>query len=364
MNRFERQTLLPDFGEAGQAALRQARVLVVGAGGLGCPALLYLAAAGVGHLGIVDGDRVHMSNLHRQVLFGADDVGQLKAEVASRFLSRQFPDVQVTAYTEFLQPTNAWAIMDSYDMVLDGSDNFPTRYLVNDVCKLQGKPLVMGAIYQYEGQVAVFHHGNSSPQYRDLHPNPEAGQGVPNCSEIGVLGVVPGIIGMLQAAEAIKLLAGVGQVLSGKVLYYNVKSATSYTLELTPQAEFYPGQPTSRQQLESLHYGQVCGVDAPSLSWEEARARFTVDTVWVDIREPHEIPKWNAVGVMGYPSSSQEPLPNEMLEANQVFLVCQSGKRSAQMAQKLKSLFPEKQIYSIEGGVLHSSSLIHHTHGA
>ena len=213
MDRFERQVILPGFGPEGQAKLKHASVLVIGAGGLGCPALLYLAAAGVGRICVVDGDVVALSNLNRQVLFGQQDLGKNKAEAAVRYFQEKYNDIQWKAIPEFISVENAQELIIHYDVVVDGSDNFPTRYLVNDACVLLKKPLVFGAIYQYEGQVSVFNQGPGSCNYRDMYPQPPAANEIPNCAETGVLGVVPGIIGSLMALEVIKVLTGLGKPL-------------------------------------------------------------------------------------------------------------------------------------------------------
>ena len=198
MDRFERQVILPGFGQEGQAKLKQASVLVIGAGGLGCPVLLYLAAAGVGRIAVVDGDVISQSNLNRQVLYGEKDLGKNKAETAIRYFQEKYSDIQWTAIPEFITVDNAQAFIFHYDLVIDGSDNFPTRYLVNDACVLLKKPLVYGSIYQHEGQVSVFNVGSHPCNYRDVFPSPPAPQEIPNCAETGVLGVLPGIIGNLM----------------------------------------------------------------------------------------------------------------------------------------------------------------------
>lgn len=214
LKRYSRHLLIPGLGIEGQQKLKAARVLVIGCGGLGSPILLYLAAAGVGTLGIVDGDRVDDSNLQRQIMYGSESVGKSKVEETQRRLESLNSFVKVNPYFENLTSQNALSIIELYDFVVDGSDNFPTRYLVNDACLLLNKPLVYGAIYRFEGQVAVFNYHNG-PNYRDLFPAPPPPELAPNCAEAGVLGVLPGIIGCLQANEALKLITGIGEVLSG-----------------------------------------------------------------------------------------------------------------------------------------------------
>lgn len=218
--RYQRHLTLPGFGETAQLQLKAARVLIIGAGGLGCPALQYLAAAGVGTLGIVDDDRVSRSNLQRQILYADAEVGQLKAEVAAHRLMAMNPDITCVPHAMRLTVANALELFNDYDVVLDGSDNFPTRYLVNDACVLAGKPLVYGALYTFQGQATVFNY-QGGPTYRCLFPEPPNPKDAPNCSEIGVLGVLPGMIGVIQATEVIKVLTGVGTPLVGKLLLFD-----------------------------------------------------------------------------------------------------------------------------------------------
>lgn len=222
--RYQRQMLIPELGFAGQQRLLDARVLVVGAGGLGCPILQYLAAAGVGTIGIIDDDVVAMSNLHRQILYTVADIGRPKALVAAERLREMNPDITIHPFTDRLEVENALALFPQYDWVVDGSDNFPTRYIVNDICVRVNKPLIYGAVSQFEGQVAVFNYPDAkgrSVNYRDIFPNPPAPGEVRSCAEAGVIGVLPGIIGTLQANEVIKLITGIGSPLINQVLIYS-----------------------------------------------------------------------------------------------------------------------------------------------
>lgn len=225
LDRYARHIILPGVGAAGQGRLLDARVLVVGAGGLGSPALLYLAAAGVGTLGVVDFDTVDRSNLQRQVLYDDREVGIPKTEAAAVRLQALNPDVEVVQHAQRLETHNALEILDGYDLVIDGSDNFPTRYLVNDACVLSGKPLLYGAMSSFEGQVSLFHAsltgGELGPCYRCLFPEPPPTGSVPSCAEAGVFGALPGVVGSLMAVEAIKHLVGLGESLAGKLLHYD-----------------------------------------------------------------------------------------------------------------------------------------------
>jgi molybdopterin/thiamine biosynthesis adenylyltransferase/rhodanese-related sulfurtransferase len=229
--RYSRHFLLPEVGEAGQAKLLQSKLLLVGAGGLGCPAAFYLAAAGVGTLGIIDNDVVDISNLQRQILHTNDRVGKPKVESAKQTLQALNPDVKVIPYQEKLTSTNIMDIIKNYDFVIDGCDNFPTRYLVNDACILANKPNVHGSIFQFEGQATVFYPGKG-PCYRCLYPEPPPADMAPSCQEAGVLGVLPGLIGVIEALEGIKLILGKGDPLIGRLLFFNTLTMEINTLRL------------------------------------------------------------------------------------------------------------------------------------
>src|SRR5690606_35483210 len=236
MSRYNRQIILSEIGQTGQDKLSHAKVLVIGAGGLGCPILQYLTAAGIGTLGIIDFDVVELSNLHRQVLFGTSSLGKNKAEEAKTRLEDLNPDITIIAYAEKLIHQNAIDLFSQYDMIVDGTDNFETRYLANDACIITNKPLIFGSIYKVEGQVSVFNYQNG-PSYRCLFPNSPKKDAVPNCAEIGVLGVLPGIIGSFQTNEVLKLILGIGNVLSGKLLCYNALTSQTFTLKINKSDE-------------------------------------------------------------------------------------------------------------------------------
>ncbi|WP_038045387.1 HesA/MoeB/ThiF family protein [Thermus caliditerrae] len=263
LDRYHRQMILPQVGPEGQERLKRASVVVVGAGGLGVPVLQYLVAAGVGRVGIVEMDRVEVSNLHRQVLYATEDVGKPKALAAKERLLALNPLVKIDAYPVRLTSENALAILKPYDLVVDASDNFPTRYLVNDACVLLGKPLVFGAIYQFDGQVAVFHHptaqGEMGPCYRCLFPKPPAPGSVPSCAEAGVFGVLPAVVGSLMVAEALKVLLGLGKPLAGHLLLYDALEASFRKLSLrrNPACPVCGDHPT---QQDLIDYEAFCGL--------------------------------------------------------------------------------------------------------
>lgn len=345
---YQRQLSLPELGSKGQQKLRDARILVIGAGGLGCPALTYLAAAGVGTLGIIDFDRVEMSNLHRQILFTVADIGRFKAEVAAERLRLLNPHVHVNTYLEGLNRENALSIIGTYDLVVDGSDNFPTRYLVNDACVLLNKPLVFGSIYKFEGQVSVFNYQNG-PTYRCLYPTPPGEGEVPNCAEIGVLGVLPGIIGSLQAVEVIKILTGLGEVMSGKVLLYDALRASFQTFR-------FAARPDSRNFTALQEdYGTTCTI--PTMGLEEIEfeklkllLQQSPPPLLIDVREPEEYERF-AIGGINWPLQTLTQRVSELHSHTDVILCCQSGIRSRKAYELLSSALPTHRFRHLRGGI-------------
>lgn len=349
MNRFERQYILNGFGIEGQKKLRNASVLMVGAGGLGCPALLYLAAAGVGRIGVIDGDIVNVTNLNRQVLFGEKDLGKNKAEQAVRHFQDRYSDISWEVFSEFLTVQNAQELISDYDLIIDGTDNFPTRYLINDACLLHGKPFVFGAIYQHEGQVSVFNLGENSCNYRDVHPQMPGPSEIPNCAETGVLGVLPGIIGNLMALEAIKVLSGYGQALKNRMLYFNSLSSQTYEVELASH-QGASLAPESWSELENTDYQQACGT-VKEMSWKEAMGKMNQNVAFVDVREPGEEPPLVCTGLMKIPMSVLENELDKLEDSEQILIFCQSGIRSQKAASRLAEVYPDKSIFSIKGGI-------------
>ncbi len=350
--RYSRHLRLPEIGEAGQLRLKAARVLVVGCGGLGCPVLQYLAAAGVGTLGLLDFDTVDASNLQRQVLYGPADVGRPKAVVAAEKLRAQNPFITLQVHQELLAAANALALFAGYDLVLDCSDNFATRYLVNDACVVLGKPLVFGAIFKFEGQVTVFNYQNG-PTYRCLHPVPPAPGQAPNCAQIGVLGVLPGLLGTLQAAEALKIVLEIGEVLSGRLLLVDALSMRFQTIRFRAVA--------ANQALTALgaDYAAFCGevplelapARAPEISADELKAWQASGRplVLLDVREPHEHARHNIGGQL-LPLGQLAARRAEIAPGVPVVVHCASGVRSQQAAQLLlETGFAE--VYSLHNGL-------------
>jgi len=314
--RYARHLILPEVGEAGQEKLKAASVLVVGAGGLGSPVVLYLAAAGVGRIGLVDFDDVDASNLHRQVLYGTSDVGKPKLDVAKARLQDLNPDITIETHAAALTSDNAMEIIAKYDIVVDGTDNFATRYLVNDACVLLGKPNVYGSIFRFEGQASVF-SAEDGPCYRCLYPEPPPPHLVPSCAEGGVLGVLPGVIGTIQATETIKLIAGIGETLVGRLLLFDALRMSFRTLRLKQQHE-------SHARITGLiDYDQFCN---PANLHEVTELG---DAIVVDVREQYE---WDAGHIEGARHIPLGELPNRLNELPRdadVVFYCQSGGRSA-----------------------------------
>lgn len=347
---YARHFNLPQMGEAGQERLRQGRVLVIGAGGLGCPALSYLAAAGVGNIGIVDPDTVSRSNLQRQVLYGVQDIGHKKAEVAKTRLAAINPHIQIESYPVAIHPGNAFELLEDYDLILDGTDNFATRYLINDACVLQKKVNIYASIFRFDGQVAVFNgpapEGQRAPNYRDLFPTPPPPDAVPDCATGGVLGVLPGIVGTLQATEAIKLLAGIGEPLNGQMLLIDA-------LDMSFQKIAIPINPSVR--INDLQwYDRYCQngstmAENRALSWA-ALPTLESPAFLVDVRSHLEHER-ASVGGTCLPLPELASHWDRFPPQQPIVFYCQTGKRSAQAVELAIAQFPEREIYHLKGGM-------------
>lgn len=360
VRRYSRHLIIPEVGMTGQKRMKNAKVLVIGAGGLGSPALLYLAAAGVGTLGIIDFDTVDESNLQRQVIHGQSDIGKSKAVSAAESIAEVNPYVEVIIHDERLENANALEVFADYDLILDGTDNFATRYLVNDAAVLLGKPYVWGSIFRFEGQVSVFWE-QEGPQYRDLYPEPPPAGMVPSCAEGGVLGVLCASIGSIMVTEAIKLITGIGDPLIGRLMVYDALEMRYSTLKI--------GRDPNGQKITALmdDYEAFCGAisdeaaDAAASStisvaqldhWFKERADGAKDFIVVDVREPNEfeinqiptavlIPKGEFLN-----GTALEKLPQD----KQVVLNCKSGARSAECLAILKGAGFDDAVH-VGGGV-------------
>ncbi|HVX27996.1 MAG TPA: HesA/MoeB/ThiF family protein [Parafilimonas sp.] len=356
--RYERQISLKEFGIAAQQKLLQAKVLVVGAGGLGCSALQYLVAAGVGTIGIADYDVVALSNLHRQVLYSVDDVGLFKADVSAKKLRRLNDKINIISYNQRLTNKNALAIIKHFDIVIDGTDNFSTRYMINDACVLLTKPLVYAAISKFEGQVAIFNvkqNGNETAiSYRDLFPTPPKDDEVLNCADAGVLGILPGIIGTMQANETIKLITGIGKPLIDAMLTYNALDNSVYEFTLSLNIEAQQWIPKDEDAFLRMDYDWLCSAEINKV-FEIDIADFDKlindsNTIIIDVREEDEQP---FVDAFKHLRISAGELKNNvsLLEKDNIVVFCQSGKRSLKAALLLKEFFNDKHIYSLKGGI-------------
>jgi adenylyltransferase/sulfurtransferase len=359
LQRYARHLTLPDVGIEGQRRLKAARVLLVGLGGLGSPAALYLAAAGVGTLGLVDFDAVEYSNLQRQIIHGTSSVGSSKIDSASARLADVNPSVRLTAHRTRLTSSNALGILGEYDVIVDGSDNFPTRYLVNDACALLGKPDVYGSIHRFEGQVSVFWAARG-PCYRCLYRDPPPPELVPSCAEGGVLGVLPGIVGSLQAAEAIKLVLGAGEPLVGRLLVLDVMAMRFRELALAkdPSCPLCGERPTVRSLID---YDAFCGAKAPrspkepvtmELSATELKEELAngAKIVLLDVREPWEYELCRIEGSVAVPMGELPDRLEELDKDAAIVTICHKGSRSLQAARFLKaSGFASAR--SLRGGV-------------
>lgn len=378
LGHYSRHLSIPEIGMEGQKKLKAAKVLAVGTGGLGAPMLQYLAAAGVGTIGIVDFDKIEASNLHRQVLFGASDIGRPKVEVAKERLQQINPHITINTHETRLTSENALDILKDYDIVADGTDNFPTRYLVNDACVMLDKPNVYGSIFQFEGQVSVFNYvdkdGNRGPNYRDMFAEPPPAGLVPNCAEAGVLGVLPGIIGCLQANEVIKIATGAGDVLSGKLFLFDALNFSTRKVNITKNPD-NPLTGKNPEITELIDYEAFCGVGSNG-SPEEIKENQEVREVsvkeyksWVesgesvqliDVREPYEY-EIAQIGGELIPLKKVSQNADKISRDKKVVVHCRSGKRSADAIKELQDKYRFDNLYNLKGGILAWSEEIDET---
>jgi sulfur-carrier protein adenylyltransferase/sulfurtransferase len=358
--RYSRHLIMPEVGMEGQLKIKQAKVLCIGTGGLGAPLGLYLAAAGVGRIGLVDFDVVDSTNLQRQVLFSTQDVGVPKTRAAANRLRGLNPDIQIDTYETQLTSANAFELFKDYDIIVDGTDNFPTRYLVNDASVMMGKLNVYGSIFRFEGQITVF-GAPDGPCYRCLYPEPPPPGLVPSCAEGGVLGVLPGIVGTIQAAEALKLIIGKGDPLIGRLLLFDALAMKFRELRLrkNPDCPVCGTHPTQKNLID---YAEFCGVrgeeapntvtNIPEITPKELKARLDKgDDIYVlDVREPHEYQICNIHGHL-IPLGELPQRVHELDSSKEIVAHCKSGKRSAQAVEFLRGA-GFKKIQNLKGGIL------------
>jgi len=358
--RYSRHLIMPEVGMEGQLKLKAAKVLLIGTGGLGAPLGLYLAAAGVGKLGVVDFDVVDFTNLQRQVTFGTDDVGKAKSEAARARLANLNPDIEIQAFETKLTSANALELFADFDIIVDGTDNFPTRYLVNDASILLGKPTVYGSIFRFEGQITVFGMPDG-PCYRCLYPEPPPPGLVPSCAEGGVLGVLPGIVGSIQAMETIKLILGRGRNLTGRLLLFDALEMAFSEVKLRKNPNC-PLCGTHRTMNELIDYYEFCGVrgeeaptpdlKVPEITPRELKLRLDRgDSLFIlDVREPHEYQICNLRGHL-IPLGELPRRVHELDSSQEIVAHCRSGKRSAEAVDFLRKAGFRK-IHNLKGGIL------------
>lgn len=354
--RYARHISLKEVGDAGQQKLLNAKVLMIGAGGLGCPALQYLTAGGIGTIGIVDADTVSESNLQRQILFSTNDVGRKKVEAAKDRLSALNPDVSIKIYPVSLVAENAIEIIEEFDLVIDGTDNFATRYLVNDVCVKLDKSFVYGAIHKFEGQVSVFNY-RGGPTYRCLFPDPPSQSQIPNCSDVGVLGVLPGVIGTLQATEAIKVILGIGEPLSGKLKVLNLLNNSEQVISFSRNEDQFAKAKSI--ELSESYIDSSCSSSqniqtVELIEWMENGKKFNV----LDVREAHEMPKMDRPNVVYIPLGQISTRASEIPTDKPLVVVCQHGIRSQRGIAFLQQNNYPNQLINLEGGM---AAFHHHT---
>jgi adenylyltransferase/sulfurtransferase len=361
IHRYSRHLLIPDVGLEGQRKLKAASVLIVGTGGLGSPVSLYLAAAGVGRIGLVDYDVVDFSNLQRQIVHGESRLGDLKVESARDRLLDLNPEIEVDTYNQFLTSDNAFEIAEPYDIIIDGTDNFPTRYLVNDLCVLTGKANVYGSIYRFDGQASVF-DAQQGPCYRCLFPEPPPPGLVPSCAEGGVLGVLPGTIGSIQATEALKLILGIGDPLIGRLLLYDALDMTfqSVKLQKNPVCKVCGENP---EVTELIDYEDFCGMPAHDGGEGSAGAEWDItpseldeklqageELRLIDVREPHEQDISHLEGAELIPLGQFASRLSELDSAEDIVLFCKAGTRSTRALEILASA-GFKKVKNLKGGI-------------
>lgn len=344
-HRYTRQTTLKDFGVEGQQKLGRTKVLVVGLGGLGVPVVQYLNAMGVGTLGLVEQDVIALTNLQRQVLYTEQEVGMPKLEVVLKKLRAQNTTTELIGYDAFLTKENALGIIKDFDIVVDASDNFATRYLVNDACIILNKPFVYGALHDYEGQISVFNYQNG-PSYRCLFPKMPSANEIPNCNENGVLGVVPGIVGTLQALEVVKIASEVGEVLSGKLLLFNGLNHAFHTIKFERQKV-----QCAITALQS-NYEEVLCSSEQHISTEELQQRLSTTAIQlIDVRTTAEFEDYHIPNSLHIPLDTIKQHTNKIDLTKDVYLICQSGKRSEIARRTLQEQYPETVFLSIFGGI-------------
>ncbi len=346
--RYSRQLILDNVKEAGQERLKNSRVLVIGAGGLGCPVLLYLAGSGIGQIGIMDHDTVDESNLHRQVLYATEDCGKSKAVVAEKKMRAQNPFIELETYPYKLSASNARDIFKKYDLIVDGTDNFSARYIINDAAVLENKPVVYGALYKFEGQVAVFNYQNG-PTYRCLFPEPP--KQAPNCNEAGVLGVLPGIVGLHMANEVLKICLGIGTILSGKIQIYNGLSTQISTVQITKNNTLKIQAMQTDYETPGMSLCEFDNLKIQEIDSDSFNELINTEATFLDVRETWELPRISSRGMIEIPLDQIENRVTEIPKDKQVIVFCKSGGRSKLAIHLLTKHFGFKNLYNLKEGI-------------
>ncbi len=342
VKRYSRQLALPGFNDQTQHSLFDARVLIVGCGGLGNPVLMYLTAAGIGTIGIADHDIIQMDNLHRQVLFTEQDIGRFKAEIAVERLRQQQHKTKFTAYIEKINVENAQALITQYDIVVDCTDNFEVRFVLDDACGVARKPLVFGALYKFEGQVSVLHH-QTGTRYRDICPTPPPEGRIPNCETGGVLGTLAGTVGCIQANEVIKIITGIGAILDGKLLLINLADNTTHQIHIQKRQlpESAVSTPIQNENANSIREIEVYELK----QWMDKLEDFQL----IDVREPEEYEQYNLGGTL-MPMNSIANYLDAISRTKKVVIHCKAGLRSAYVIQYLQKIHGFKNLFNLRGG--------------
>lgn len=344
--RYNRQMALAEIGESGQQKIQSARVLVIGAGGLGCPVLQNLAAAGVGFIGIVDGDLVEETNLHRQLLYTLDDCGRNKAVTAASAIQKLNPDVDVQVFSDFFQSHNAFEIVEDYHIIVDCTDTIAVRYLINDVSLIKKIPFVYASIHKFDGQVSVFNYKNG-PSYRCLFPEKEGANAIPNCVEAGVLGVLPNTLGVLQATEVLKIILEIGTVLSGKLLIYEGLQAQTQLIDFHKNPKEIEKGIINGIQLLNTKKNTATELLNQEQFFEKSNDS---NVLLIDVREEDELPRYQGVNVLNIPLNSVESFVNTLNTQQEIVLFCQTGQRSSIALQYIKKL-GFNRISHLKGGI-------------
>jgi sulfur-carrier protein adenylyltransferase/sulfurtransferase len=346
--RYARHFSLPGIGRDGQQKLQSARVLIVGVGGLGSPIALYLAAAGVGHIALIDDDKISLANLQRQILYSTSQVSQSKVDVAQKRLLELNPELQIEAIHDRITAKNAEQLVGRYDLIVDGSDNFSSRYVVNEACVRAKKPLVFGAIYRFDGQVSVFGLANS-PCYRCLYPEAPQAEAVPGCSEAGVLGVLPGVVGTLMATEVLKIILGIGKSLSGQVLIYDALGADFRRMKISRRQDC---QTCGDHAYAKLSVEITDSTPATTIGAEELKNLLmgTKPPILIDVRSEDEFLSRHLPGSLNIPLAQLSKNLDRIPQGSQVIVVCQSGKRSARAVEILRAS-DRQDIHHLDGGL-------------